>query len=91
MLLCIKIYLIVWFICYFQPIQEFFDRVFTIIDLSITNKTIKMIVDYIYIASGCMKCQNLWIILFFTFNPFYAIFFSMLAQLHSISINKKNK
>ena len=70
----IKIYLLVWFWCEFEPLQDKIDQFFE-------NKE-GMIWEYIYRLIQCQYCLNLWITLILTGNIFVAIFSSMVAQLH---------
>lgn len=79
-----------WFITQFEPLQNVFHKLFGVLMLSTDKKYLRTIIDSVYIASGCFKCMSLWITLFVTFNPLYAIILSMLAQMYTkLIINKK--
>ena len=69
------LYAIAWFFTNFEPLQNKIDQLFS----KSTNKYLELIWDVL----GCQKCLTLWLILFITLNPLYALYGSMIAQLHN--------
>ena len=63
-------FFIAWFVAHFGPGQQLIDWIYKYVP----NK-FKSTRDHL----GCFKCLAFWITLGMTFNPIYAMAFSMLA------------
>lgn len=75
----IKIYLIVWLWCSFEPLSELIDNLWNKLPSNVTKWRL---VDYLYIGIGCSRCLCFWVTLILTGNIFMAIFLSMIADIH---------
>ena len=78
-ILYIQIYLVVWFITNFEPLNDLIDNMWNKLPTKITDYKL---VDYLYIGIGCQKCLTLWITLLMTGNIFISLFLSMIADIH---------
>lgn len=85
MVLLIKIYLIGWFLSYFEPLQDLIDYLWSKIPLKWSKKKI---IDYFYIGLGCQKCLTLWIGLFYL-EPFMALLLSFIAFIQEKLLKSK--
>lgn len=86
-----KILLVAWFISSYQPLQDTFSYLFDKWIRSIDNcspKTLKKklklkIIDYLYTASGCIKCLSFILTMIITMNIFYAIGLSVVGDIYT--------
>jgi hypothetical protein len=72
--LAIKVFLSAWFITNFEPITEHTRELYA--------KYFNTPYEIGFQILTCFKCLSFWLVLAFTFDPFYAVGASFLASLY---------
>lgn len=82
--LLLKIYLIAYFFTTFLPLQRFINNFFTnyFIDNEFDGSFKHTTLDAVWTVLGCLKCFAFWLTLAITFNVFFAILLTVIADQH---------
>ena len=76
----LNIYLIIWFWCFFEPLQDLIDDYFA--------EKENIILISIWKLLGCQMCLSLWATFTITHNWTMAMLLALIAQAHTKIINK---
>lgn len=79
LILCIKIFLVSWFIVKFEPLQMFINWIWKRLPTRISGMSL---IDFIYVGLSCIKCLSLWITLCITLNPFMALGLAFISSIY---------
>lgn len=77
-MITIKIILLVWFWCKFEPIQDGIDLLWSRIPEKVSNN---YFIDKIYILLGCQTCLSMWLTLIITGNIWISIAASIISSI----------